>query len=142
MEKIMKNKISFLIVLAALFALNTYSMQLPEGATAVSRDQQIDGKTLVLAKQNIAGRDVINLYRYNTNNILDATFGLTGVIEVNLGQPAEPLSISVQPDGKILVKALVDGQETQIRFNSPGTIDTTFGEGGIKKIAPELEKLS
>lgn len=136
----MKNKISLSIVLAALlFALNTHSMQLPEGATEVSRVAQVDGKTLVLAKRKFVGQDVVNIYRYNTNNELDDTFGTNGWVAAIGAESAIPQSIEVQPDGKILVKAIVNEQETKIRFNSNGMIDFTFGVAGYK--GPEFEKL-
>lgn len=132
MEKIMKNKMSFLIVLTAfLSTLNAQSMQLPADVAETARTVDSNQKTLVLGSQNIAGQDTIALYLYNTDNNLDTSFGTAGTVTTVLGNSIEPQSIEVQQDGKILVKAIVDGKEKQIRFNENGSLDWTFGEGGI-----------
>lgn len=137
----MKNKISFSIALTAfLFILNAQGMQLPADVAGKTRTVDANQKTLVLGSQNIAGQENIALYRYNTDNTLDASFGTAGIVNIVLGNSIEPQSIQVQQDGKILVKAIVDGEETQIRFNQDGTLDWSFGEGGISKL--KIEKLS
>lgn len=136
----MKNKLTILPLVALLFTLNAQSMQLPADVAETSRIVDPNQKTLVLGSQKVAGQDTIGLYRYNTDNNLDDSFGTGGITTITLGDSIEPQSIEVQQDGKILVKALVDGKETHIQFNTDGALDWTFGEGGILK--PQVEKLS
>ncbi|MBL0340867.1 MAG: hypothetical protein IPP71_08045 [Bacteroidetes bacterium] len=75
------------------------------------------------------------LARYNTDGALDATFGVNGLVSVDIGgQPDEVRSVLLQPDGKILVS----GQSrvnlmrdfSIARFESNGDFDLTFGNQG------------
>jgi uncharacterized delta-60 repeat protein len=86
---------------------------------------QSDGKIVTVA--NISGG--FSLIRYNTEGSLDASFGNGGsVLSANgLGSQA----LILQPDGKILV-AGTSNSPTKIalvRYNSDGSIDTSFGGG-------------
>ena len=63
-------------------------------------------------------------------NPLDTTFGTGGKVTTDLGSVNDyPYDVELQPDGKILV-AGGDGFSLA-RYNSNGTIDTTFGNNGI-----------
>lgn len=132
----MKNRLIFITLFAiALATSNAFSMQLPEGVTEVARIQQSDGKTLILAKRRYAGQDTNIVYRYNTNDQLDNSFGMGGMVGI-FPYAATPLSIDLQPfDQKILVKTLSDEGQVTTRFNQNGTIDWSFGEGG-REVAP------
>lgn len=72
------------------------------------------------------------LARLNTNGTLDSSFGSGGIVSGNLGNVLGlVVGVAIQPDGKIL--ALVSGFEGSAvgRFNSNGSVDTTFGSGGF-----------
>jgi uncharacterized delta-60 repeat protein len=73
--------------------------------------------------------------RYNTNGSLDKTFGIFG----QAAAPAAPSAIAVQSDGRILTagsqasKLVSTGNSLGFglaRFNTDGSIDTTFGTHG------------
>lgn len=74
------------------------------------------------------------LARFNANGTLDASFGTGGIVTTDFGVSAEATSASVQADGKIVAAgyANLDGGESfaLARYNSNGTLDTTFGTGG------------
>lgn len=88
----------------------------------------------------IAG--VNSVIRLNTNGTLDLSFGESGVIDLGTeSYPNHPYNSSVcdvllQPDGKIVVAenkthAYTGQTDFHItRYNTDGTLDTTFGNGG------------
>ena len=109
-----------------------------DGARAVAI--QSDGKIVV------AGYTIVNfspdfaLARYNSNGTLDTTFGVGGKVITQLGGPAQAFSVAVQSDGKIVAAGfahLVNGDFdfALARYNTNGTLDTTFGTGGKKTTA-------
>jgi uncharacterized delta-60 repeat protein len=61
---------------------------------------------------------------------LDATFGSKGVVSVNFNSQFLPGDVIEQPDGKILVSNAYFPFQV-VRFNSNGTLDTSFGSGGV-----------
>lgn len=93
---------------------------------------QPDGK-LILAGASI-GKDgtLAALARYSADGSLDKSFGDGGRVRVALAPGAESIrSIAVLADGKILVAGYTDYNTGFIaRFNSDGSVDATFGEGG------------
>jgi uncharacterized delta-60 repeat protein len=89
---------------------------------------QADGKILVASSTG-------SLARYNNNGSVDKTFGIFG----QAASIASPSAIAVQSDGKILVagtdtsKVSASGNSIGfglVRFNTDGSIDTTFGTHG------------
>jgi uncharacterized delta-60 repeat protein len=81
---------------------------------------------------------VIALARYNSNGTLDNSFNGNGTVTTlipppngAIGSTASIKSIVLQPDGKILV-AGGDSYVTNllVRYNTNGTLDNTFGNGG------------
>jgi uncharacterized delta-60 repeat protein len=89
----------------------------------------------------VAGNSYINghfdfaVARYNSNGVLDTTFGTSGKVTTDLGSPyEEATSVALQPDGKIVVAGgAVFGLFNDfvlVRYNTNGTLDTTFGAGG------------
>lgn len=72
-----------------------------------------------------------SLMRLNTNGTLDSSFGSGGIVTNTFGgEVADVFAVAIQPDGKIL--AAGQGFSGPIgRFNSDGSVDTTFGSGGF-----------
>lgn len=75
------------------------------------------------------------LVRYNSNGSLDGTFGINGIVKSIFGNTeALGRSVAIQVDGKILVTGEVGGWPSDfatIRYNPDGTLDNSFGNGGI-----------
>ena len=68
--------------------------------------------------------------------VLDPTFGTNGVVTTSIGNSAGTTAAVLQPDGKIVVLGYVELSNTDVdplivRYNSDGSLDTSFGEGGI-----------
>ena len=70
---------------------------------------------------------------------LDTTFGSGGYATVSLGSLAEAAAVVVQPDGKIVTagEATVNGTNVIVstRMTSTGTLDASYGVGGIVTVA-------
>jgi uncharacterized delta-60 repeat protein len=112
------------------------------GSAAAVVIQPSDGKIVVAGQTNnsTAPSESVALVRLNTSGRLDTTFGSGGATIVNLGAyESYATSLLIQPnDGKLVIA----GYETDspasarspnlvlARFNTDGSLDTTFGSGG------------
>ena len=72
------------------------------------------------------------IVRYNSDGSLDADFGLDGKVTTDLTNFA--IALAIQADGKIIVAGTV-GQQSETRgllarYNTDGSPDKTFGDGG------------
>ena len=100
---------------------------------------QKDGKALVAGLQRGATANdpqQVFLLRYSASGNLDGAFGTAGLVEIpgaDFGGPgATSGSITIQPDGKILLGVVKEsGTPEVIRFTSSGQLDPTFGSGGV-----------
>jgi uncharacterized delta-60 repeat protein len=108
-------------------------------AQAQSVAVQLDGKIVVGGFANIDGGDNFELVRYNSNGTLDAGFGTAGKVTTDFGlftqgfSYAQANSLALQQDGKIVLGgfAFISGYNFALaRYNSNGTLDTSFGTGG------------
>lgn len=77
------------------------------------------------------------LIRFTASGVLDQTFGVSGVVRAMLGRAT---AMAVQPDGKILVSGLRTDRVTYFlaRFLADGTLDASFGSGGLVTDATEF----
>ncbi|PYL56293.1 MAG: hypothetical protein DMF30_10320 [Verrucomicrobia bacterium] len=102
---------------------------------------QPDGKLVVVGQtytnNDFSGEDFA-VARYNTDGTLDTTFGVHGKVRTDFpGLAAVASSVLVQPDGKILVAGgafplfTFLGDFELVRYNPNGSLDTSFGNGGI-----------
>jgi uncharacterized delta-60 repeat protein len=88
---------------------------------------QSDGK-IVAAGQ--ATNDFI-LARYNSDGTLDVSFGSDGIVMTDFrGGVDEAFAVAIQNDGKIVAAGSVQIGFALARYNSNGTLDTSFGDGG------------
>jgi uncharacterized delta-60 repeat protein len=102
---------------------------------------QADGKLVVVGQtykhNDYTGEDFV-VTRYNTDGTLDNTFGSRGRVRTDFpGLAAVPSSVVIQPDGKIVVAGgafplfTFAGNFEVVRYNPNGSLDTSFGNGGI-----------
>jgi uncharacterized delta-60 repeat protein len=76
---------------------------------------------------------VISIINPNTATgaLLDSTFGTNGVVTTKInGLPSTVLDAVLQPDGKIITLGTAQSQKVITRYNSNGTLDTSFGTNG------------
>jgi uncharacterized delta-60 repeat protein len=97
---------------------------------------QSDGKIVVAGGSNTSAA----LARYNYNGTLDTTFGTGGKMTSAPGSASVFNSVQIQSDGKIVAagSAVISGinEFMLIRYNTDGSVDTTFGTSGIVTMAP------
>jgi uncharacterized delta-60 repeat protein len=104
--------------------------------SAVDLLVQSDGRIVVCGSSSNGMDNNILVVRLNANGTPDITFGTNGLTVYDVGNSHDFGSrLTVQNDGKILVTgSSYNGSDHDIivaRFNVNGTLDTTFGTGGI-----------
>jgi uncharacterized delta-60 repeat protein len=105
---------------------------------------QSDGKIVAVGTQVTSGANATAMVRYNSDGSLDTTFGQGGKVLVRVanGDISESArTLAIQPDGKILVTGSwvrIQNNPTwnywvryTARFLPNGTLDTSFGTGGV-----------
>ncbi|MBC7910881.1 MAG: hypothetical protein H7Y30_10305, partial [Pyrinomonadaceae bacterium] len=79
-----------------------------------------------------------SMSRFNTDGSLDTTWNGTGFSDIYFTAPQDGIvsdfgirSLAIQQDGRIV--ALGGDKNTLLRFNTNGSLDTTFGSGGSRQ---------
>ena len=87
---------------------------------------QTDGKILVsgMTNQDFA------LARYNADGSLDSTFSVDGKVTTDFGGNDFGGGVTMQSDGKILMVGESNGNFALARFNTDGSLDTSFDNDG------------
>ncbi len=99
---------------------------------------QADGFIVVVGQWDVLG---YGLARYDTAGVLDPAFGTAGVVHTDntvLGGFGDSLrSVAIQGNGKIIAAGTAAGQTKfgVARYLTDGTLDGTFGTGGLVKDA-------
>ena len=100
---------------------------------------QPDGKIVVAGKRFTSSGDFA-VARYNTDGSLDATFGTGGLVFTDLNGGSydsrarwrcRPTARSWSPATRRAPVNPADEDFAVVRYNSDGSLDTTFGTGGI-----------
>lgn len=101
---------------------------------------QSDGKILITGYCfNTDSHYDMLLMRFNSNGLLDSSFGTGGKVMLdvgNIGGSDYMYAITVLPDGKIIAVGQAQTLEQSsipvaVKFNANGTLDTSFGTNGI-----------
>ena len=97
---------------------------------------QEDGKIVVTARSSGDTDSIAMLIRYNADGTSDSTFGSGGVVTYEGGHGNDGFrSLALQRDGKIVVsgytKTGTGFDVLTARYTGEGSLDTTFGSGGI-----------
>jgi uncharacterized delta-60 repeat protein len=102
----------------------------PAGPLALAAD----GGILVASPRCDGGTCAGTVRRYHANGQPDPAFG-GGPVQVFAGTPTRPLTVVVQPDGKILVAGSAGHSPAWsvwiARLHADGTPDTGFGQNGL-----------
>jgi len=103
---------------------------------------QADGRIVAVGDANISGQRDFGVARYNTNGSLDVTFGAAGKVITDFPLNDEGITgLVIQPDGKVIaagrfnsrifIRGAQDPNFELARYNTDGTLDLTFGTGGL-----------
>ncbi len=107
------------------------------GSSSIGYDMavQADGKIVVVGTNllNTSNYEVV-LARYNTDGSLDSGFGTDGTILLQEPNHQFARCVAIRPDGKIIVVGQEGNDDVAkpavYRFNTNGSLDTTFGTNG------------
>ena len=93
---------------------------------------QADGKIVAAGTWQQDGDSDIAVARYNTNGTLDTSFAGDGRLTTNFDGHSYDYAnaVAVQPDGKIVVAGSSDGDFAAARYNTNGSLDTSFSNDG------------
>ncbi|MGB8468439.1 MAG: hypothetical protein WCE21_05545, partial [Candidatus Babeliales bacterium] len=95
---------------------------------------QADGAIVALTgtRKTSSSAAPIYLVRYNTDGLIDRTFGINGLAT---GPTGINTGLVIQPDGKLLVGSKVEPGSTALfqvtRFDTQGNLDTSFNGTGF-----------
>jgi uncharacterized delta-60 repeat protein len=104
---------------------------------------QADGKILVAGSFTVSGAWRILLMRFTSSGQLDTSFGSSGRVETPVGSDAQARDMAIQRSvrsgGNTADKIVVAGHTGSgtpqdfllVRYNLNGSLDPTFGNGGI-----------
>jgi uncharacterized delta-60 repeat protein len=91
----------------------------------------------------VSGGNGFWVTRYRRDGSLDPTFGGDGQVVTDLGVETRAADVVIQSDGKIVVagsRLVLDGLAGDfavVRYNQDGSLDASFGSGGV--VLTELE---
>ena len=122
-----------------LFNDNTPASQ---GPFVIKDVVELPSKAIILVGEkrltnSIFGQNDLMVVKLKADGSLDLTFATNGVYRLNYQNDYDyASSVAVQSDGKILVGGAISSggafHGALIRLNQSGSLDTTFGSGGIK----------
>lgn len=97
-----------------------------------SFDQAFDAVIAVDGTITVGGRSGgdFALVRYTAGGSLDPSFGSGGTVTTDFGGLDPAFAIAAGPSGKITAAGESAGDFALARYNSNGSLDTTFGNGG------------
>ncbi len=100
-----------------------------------------NGKKVILCQWKIKGKYQVALQRFQSNGILDSSFGNQGttVTEVISKSNAYPKDLVVDSTGNILVAGYTEGGKSEdpfiLRYTTDGVLDSSFGTNGIQIVS-------
>lgn len=89
---------------------------------------QPDGKIVAVG----AGGTNFGLTRYTANGALDTSFGTNGIVTSSLSAGTDQANaVVIHPDGSIIVAGFSGNDFAVARYNSDGTLDSSFSTNGF-----------
>lgn len=96
---------------------------------------QRDGALTVVGSTRAGGETAqVALARFTASGKLDAGFGSEGKVSLPLQGSSLEVNATEEPGGKLVVGTAIDDQFTIVRLLPDGSLDKTFGAGGIARV--------
>jgi|JI6StandDraft_1071083.scaffolds.fasta_scaffold67817_1 uncharacterized delta-60 repeat protein len=128
----------------AVFGINGTASSTQGGTEATAILRQTDDKIIVCGNvyDGACNCTYNQMFRVDACGTIDSTFGVNGFVQHTFDQRNSGHDYVLQPDGKILccgIQASSNAGSQQFpfiaRYNSDGSVDTTFGTYGSTKIS-------
>ncbi|MEM7454635.1 MAG: LamG-like jellyroll fold domain-containing protein, partial [Planctomycetota bacterium] len=97
-----------------------------------------DGSMLLIPYDVSSGNSI--LVKLSPDGSLDSTFGTNGFADNTPLSSGYIQSVTEQPDGRILVSGRISGGVFVARYLADGSIDTTFGTGGVATLTGSYDE--
>jgi uncharacterized delta-60 repeat protein len=121
------------------------------GVTSISPTSMVveaGDKILVGGSARVGATDQLFLARLKDDGTPDTAFGTGGITTFNVGSPTgddRSQAIALQPDGSVVIAGtsdvnLVDNQFAVARLTPSGSLDPSFGSGGIVLLSPSPDR--
>jgi uncharacterized delta-60 repeat protein len=113
--------------------ISTSALSVEEAAAVAT---QSDGKIVITGvTSDLSLNTDLAVVRYNTDGSLDTTFGDNGQVTTDTGSTTDAAtSIAIQADDKIVIAGTDGDSIIVVRYNTNGSLDTSFGVDGIVTI--------
>jgi uncharacterized delta-60 repeat protein len=100
---------------------------------AYSVIQQSDGKLVAVGSSRNGVSAEFAVVRYDTDGSLDTSFNSTGIVGTDISSIYDDGAYSViqQSDGKLVVAGYADTDFALVRYNTDGSLDSSFNGTGI-----------
>ena len=73
------------------------------------------------------------LMRYTRDGVLDSSFGSAGTVQTPIGKSNAVSTLLWDAEGRLLAAGTSDDSGVLLRYSADGALDTTFGDGGIRR---------
>jgi uncharacterized delta-60 repeat protein len=121
------------------------------GVTSISPTSMVvepGDKILVGGSARVGATDQLFVARLKDDGTPDTTFGTGGITTFNVGSPTgndRSQAIALQPDGSVVIAGtcdvnLADNEMAVARLTPSGSLDPSFGSGGIVLLSPSPSK--
>ncbi|QNK77968.1 T9SS type A sorting domain-containing protein [Winogradskyella sp. PAMC22761] len=91
---------------------------------------QSDGKIITVGEGRNTTTDII-IARFNSNGILDNSYGVNGIFTYDSGDGDFAKSIAVLPDNKVIIGSRIFQNYVIMKITETGSLDNSFGTNGI-----------
>jgi uncharacterized delta-60 repeat protein len=90
------------------------------------------GRALVAAASDTGP---VVLMRFTREGVMDSSFGSGGTVQTPIGKQSSVSTLLWDDGGRLLAAGTSDDNGVLLRYSADGTLDRTFGDGGIQKIS-------
>jgi uncharacterized delta-60 repeat protein len=97
---------------------------------AMASAVQSDGKIVATGLYSSGGTGKVAFTRYNSNGMLDATFGTNGKVQINTSGESVMKAVHILSNGSIIAGGTFAAKPLLVRLTNTGALDPSFGTSG------------
>jgi uncharacterized delta-60 repeat protein len=98
--------------------------------------ESVDGRIVVGGTTQLStARWCFFVAKYLSDGSLDPAFGSGGITITDLGSDAYAQALALTADGHVLLAGISSGMMTVAEYRADGSLETSFGNGGVVQVA-------